>query len=92
MPGVFDSDEGRWTIGAAIDEAAREPVLANALYARFPLRGNAGFQDELLAAMRFQFGGHAEKGSFCMHLLVDQGDWASGGGVITASKVNSDRD
>jgi 6-phosphogluconate dehydrogenase len=56
---VSDSGEGRWTIKAAIDEAV--PVLTTALYERFTSRGEADFQDKLLSAMRFQFGGHLEK-------------------------------
>ena len=58
---VSDSGEGRWTIKAAIDEAIPVPVLTAALYQRFTSRGEADFQDKLLSAMRFQFGGHAEK-------------------------------
>jgi 6-phosphogluconate dehydrogenase len=58
---VSDSGEGRWTIKAAIDEAVPVPVLTAALYERFTSRGEADFQDRLLSAMRFQFGGHAEK-------------------------------
>jgi 6-phosphogluconate dehydrogenase len=58
---VSDSGEGRWTIKAAIDEAIPAPVLTTALYARFSSRGEADFQDKLLSAMRFQFGGHVEK-------------------------------
>ena len=58
---VSDSGEGRWTIKAAIDEAVPAPVLTTALYARFSSRGEADFQDKLLSAMRFQFGGHIEK-------------------------------
>jgi 6-phosphogluconate dehydrogenase len=34
-----------------------------ALYERFSSRGDADFQDELLSAMRFEFGGHQEKGA-----------------------------
>ena len=60
---VSDSGEGRWTIKAAIDEAVPVPVLTTALYERFSSRGEAGFQDKLLSAMRFQFGGHLEKKS-----------------------------
>ena len=45
----------------AIDEAVPAPVLTAALYARFSSRGEAGFQNKLLSAMRFQFGGHLEK-------------------------------
>jgi 6-phosphogluconate dehydrogenase len=58
---VSDSGEGRWTIHAAIDEAVPAPVLTTALYERFTSRGEADFQDKLLSAMRFQFGGHLEK-------------------------------
>src|SRR5690242_7831602 len=58
---VSDSGEGRWTIKAAIDEAVPVPVLSAALYQRFTSRGEADYQDKLLSAMRFQFGGHLEK-------------------------------
>jgi 6-phosphogluconate dehydrogenase len=58
---VSDSGEGRWTIKAAIDEAVPAPVLSAALYQRFSSRGQADFQDRLLSAMRFGFGGHLEK-------------------------------
>ena len=58
---VSDSGEGRWTIKAAIDEAVPVPVLTAALYERFASRGEADFQDKLLSAMRFAFGGHLEK-------------------------------
>src|SRR5262245_49519836 len=58
---VSDSGEGRWTIKAAIDEAVPVPVLTTALYERFSSRGEADFQDKVLSAMRFQFGGHLEK-------------------------------
>jgi 6-phosphogluconate dehydrogenase len=58
---VSDSGEGRWTIKAAIDEAVPVPVLSAALYQRFSSRGESDYQDKLLSAMRFQFGGHHEK-------------------------------
>jgi 6-phosphogluconate dehydrogenase len=58
---VSDSGEGRWTIKAAIDEAVPAPVLSTALYERFTSRGEADYQDRLLSAMRFAFGGHLEK-------------------------------
>jgi len=35
--------------------------LTTSLYARFTSRGEADFQNKLLSAMRFQFGGHHEK-------------------------------
>ena len=60
---VSDSGEGRWTIKAAIDEGVPVPVLTTALYERFASRGNADFQDKILSAMRFGFGGHLEKKS-----------------------------
>jgi 6-phosphogluconate dehydrogenase len=58
---VSDSGEGRWTIKAAIDEAVPVPVLSTALYQRFSSRSEADFQDKLLSAMRYEFGGHLEK-------------------------------
>jgi 6-phosphogluconate dehydrogenase len=58
---VSDSGEGRWTIKAAIDEAVPAHVLTAALYERFSSRGEAGFADKLLSAMRYEFGGHLEK-------------------------------
>jgi 6-phosphogluconate dehydrogenase len=58
---VADSGEGRWTIKAAIDEAVPVPVLSAALYQRFASRGESDYQDRLLSAMRFGFGGHVEK-------------------------------
>ncbi|MBS1136210.1 MAG: 6-phosphogluconate dehydrogenase [Proteobacteria bacterium] len=60
---VSDSGEGRWTIKAGIDEGVPTPVLTSALYERFNSRGAADFQNRLLSAMRFQFGGHLEKPS-----------------------------
>src|SRR5207248_6477420 len=58
---ISDSGEGRWTIKAAIDEAVPVPVLSAALYQCFSSRGEAEFQNRVLSAMRFQFGGHVEK-------------------------------
>ena len=58
---VSDSGEGRWTILAAIEEAAPAPVLTSALYQRFSSRGEDDYANKLLSAMRFEFGGHEEK-------------------------------
>jgi 6-phosphogluconate dehydrogenase len=58
---VSDSGEGRWTVKAATDEAVPVPVLSAALYQRFSSRGEADYQDKVLSAMRFGFGGHLEK-------------------------------
>ena len=57
---VSDSGEGRWTIQAAIDEAVPTPVLSAALYSRFSSRGEDGFANQVLSAMRHEFGGHVE--------------------------------
>ena len=58
---VSDSGEGRWTIQAAIDEAVPAHVLSAALYERFASHGEADFANQLLSAMRHEFGGHVEK-------------------------------
>ena len=58
---VSDSGEGRWTLQAAIEEAVPANVLGAALFERFSSRGESGFQDRLMSAMRHQFGGHVEK-------------------------------
>ena len=58
---VSDSGEGRWTNKAAIDEGVPAPVLSAALYGRFASRGQADYQDRVLSAMRYAFGGHLEK-------------------------------
>jgi 6-phosphogluconate dehydrogenase len=58
---VSDSGEGRWTIKAGIDEGVPTPVLTTSLYARFSSRGEADFENKVLSAMRFGFGGHLEK-------------------------------
>ena len=58
---VSDSGEGRWTSIAAIETGTPAPVLTTALYERFGSRGEVDFANQLLSAMRFQFGGHHEK-------------------------------
>ena len=60
---VSDSGEGRWTVKAAIDEGVPVPVLSASLFARFSSRGEAGYADKLLSAMRLAFGGHVEEGT-----------------------------
>jgi len=57
---VSDSGEGRWTVLAAIDEAVPAPVLSSALFERFSSRGEGSFANQLLSAMRSEFGGHHE--------------------------------
>jgi 6-phosphogluconate dehydrogenase len=58
---VSDSGEGRWTVTAAIEEAVPAYVLTAALFERFSSRGEGGFADRVLSAMRKEFGGHDEK-------------------------------
>ncbi len=57
---VADSGEGRWTVQAALDEGVPATVLSASLFARFRSREEASFSDQLLSAMRAQFGGHRE--------------------------------
>lgn len=58
---VSDSGEGRWTSIAAIETGTPAPVLTAALFERFSSRGEADFANQVLSAMRYQFGGHQEK-------------------------------
>ncbi len=60
---VSDSGEGRWTAIAAIDEGVPAPVLSAALSSRFFSRDLGHFSNQVLSAMRKQFGGHEEKSS-----------------------------
>jgi 6-phosphogluconate dehydrogenase len=58
---VSDSGEGRWALAAATDVGAPAQVLATALFQRFASRGEDDFHNRVLSAMRWGFGGHAEK-------------------------------
>ncbi len=58
---VADSGEGRWTVQAANDLGIPAHVLTAALFERFSSRGLDLFQNKVLSAMRFGFGGHVEK-------------------------------
>ncbi|MGH9295890.1 MAG: phosphogluconate dehydrogenase (NAD(+)-dependent, decarboxylating), partial [Acidimicrobiales bacterium] len=58
---VSDSGEGRWTAVAAIEEGVPAPTLATALFSRFGSRDLDHFANQVLSAMRKQFGGHSEK-------------------------------
>ena len=57
---VSDSGEGRWTVKAAVDTGTPAPVLAASLFARFASREEDRFANQVLSAMRLQFGGHHE--------------------------------
>ncbi len=58
---VSDSGEGRWTVAAANDIGVPAHVLTASLFERFASRGLDLFQNKVLSAMRFGFGGHVEK-------------------------------
>ena len=58
---VSDSGEGRWTVAAANDEGVPAFVLTASLFERFASRDLDFFQNKVLSAMRFGFGGHVEK-------------------------------
>ncbi len=58
---VSDSGEGRWTLAAANDEGVPAHVLTASLFERFASRGADLFQNKVLSAMRYGFGGHLEK-------------------------------
>ena len=57
---VSDSGEGRWTVKAAVDTGVPVPVLAASLFERFASRGEDHYANQILSAMRQQFGGHQE--------------------------------
>jgi 6-phosphogluconate dehydrogenase len=57
---VSDSGEGRWTVKAAVDIGVPAPVLAASLFERFASRDEDRFANQVLSAMRLQFGGHQE--------------------------------
>ena len=76
---VSDSGEGRWTVKAAVDIGVPAPVLAASLFERFASRGEDKFANQVLSAMRQQFGGHQE---------LPAGDSLEAGGA-KADKVES---
>jgi 6-phosphogluconate dehydrogenase len=57
---VSDSGEGRWTVQVANEQGVPAHVLTAALFERFASRGTDQFQNQVLSAMRFGFGGHRE--------------------------------
>jgi 6-phosphogluconate dehydrogenase len=58
---VSDSGEGRWTVLAAVEQGVPANVLTTALFERFSSQGEADFADQILSAMRKEFGGHIER-------------------------------
>lgn len=60
-PYVEDSGEGRWTVLEGVRTGVPLWVIADALWGRFRSRQSNSFRDKLLAALRFEFGGHTVK-------------------------------
>lgn len=60
-PVVEDSGEGRWTVFEAINQDVAAPVITLSLLQRLRSRDKESYSDRLLAAMRYQFGGHPIK-------------------------------
>jgi 6-phosphogluconate dehydrogenase (decarboxylating) len=59
---VFDVNAGCVrTVAAAVDVGVPANVLTAALYERFSSRGEADVGDQLVSAMRSEFGGRVEK-------------------------------
>ena len=56
---VEDSGEGRWTVQQAIETAVPLPVISASLFQRFRSRQEESLADQVLAALRNEFGGHA---------------------------------
>ncbi|MGW0434593.1 phosphogluconate dehydrogenase (NAD(+)-dependent, decarboxylating) [Micromonospora sp. NPDC003197] len=54
-----DTGEGRWTVDEAVRLAVPMNVIAAALFARFASRQDDSPAMKAVAALRFQFGGHA---------------------------------
>ncbi len=76
---VSDSGEGRWTVKAAIDVGVPVPVLAASLFERFASRDEDKFANQVLSAMRQQFGGHQElPAGHTLEVGSRQADQASG--------------
>jgi len=64
---VEDSGEGRWTVEQAVELAVSAPVISASLFQRFRSRKSDSFSDKLLAALRWEFGGHAIQGTKKAH-------------------------
>ncbi len=57
-PYVVDSGEGRWCVDTAVEYAIPLHVIAGSLFERFGSRSQNQTSNKLLAALRFEFGGH----------------------------------
>lgn len=57
---VPDSGEGRWTVQTAVEQGIPAEVITTALMKRFRSRQQPAFAEQLLSALRAEFGGHRE--------------------------------
>jgi 6-phosphogluconate dehydrogenase len=55
---IADSGEGRWTVEAALEHEVSIPVIAASLFSRFRSRSEENLSDKVVAALRYEFGGH----------------------------------
>lgn len=60
---VEDSGEGRWVVQEAIEAGVPVEGIALSLFQRFRSRQEDSFSDRLIAALRWEFGGHEVKGA-----------------------------
>jgi len=55
---IADSGEGRWTVEAALEHEVSIPVIAASLFSRYRSRSEDNLSDKVVAALRYEFGGH----------------------------------
>ncbi len=55
---IADSGEGRWTVEAALEHEVSIPVIAASLFNRYRSRSEDNLSDRVVAALRYEFGGH----------------------------------
>ena len=55
---IADSGEGRWTVEAALEHEVSIPVIAASLFNRYRSRSEENLSDRVVAALRYEFGGH----------------------------------
>lgn len=56
---IADSGEGRWTVEAALEHEVSIPVIAASLFNRYRSRSDENLSDKVVAALRYEFGGHS---------------------------------
>jgi 6-phosphogluconate dehydrogenase len=56
---IADSGEGRWTVETALEHEVSIPVIAASLFNRYRSRSDENLSDRVVAALRYEFGGHS---------------------------------